>query len=51
MFFGLALQLMKSYSCRHSLIVFFLRGLIVLLKVNVRRAEQDVERAISAALD
>lgn len=50
-FFGLALQFTKS--CRVailSLIVFFLGGLVVLLKVNVQRGEKDVERSMAAGL-
>jgi len=43
MFFGLALQFTKSYRIAIlSLIVFFLAGLLVLLKVDVERAEWDV---------
>jgi len=43
MFFGLALQFTKSYRIAIlSLIIFFLAGLLVLLKVDVERAERDV---------
>ena len=43
MFFGLALQFTKSYRIAIlSLIVFFIAGLLVLLKVDVKRGEQDV---------
>ena len=43
MFFGLALQFTKSYRIAIlSLIVFFLAGLLVLLKVDVERGERDV---------
>lgn len=42
MFFGLALQFTKSYRIAIlSLIIFFLAGLFVLLKVDVERGEQD----------
>jgi UMF1 family MFS transporter len=42
--FGLALQFTKSYRIAIlSLIVFFLAGLAVLLKVNVERGERDVK--------
>lgn len=52
MFFGLALQFTKSYRVAIlSLIVFFLGGLVVLLKVNVQRGEKDVERSMAAGLD
>lgn len=44
LFFGLALQFTKSYRIAIlSLIVFFLAGLLVLLKVNVERGERDVK--------
>lgn len=40
--FGLALQLTRSYRLAIlSLIVFFIAGLLILLKVDVRRGEQD----------
>jgi UMF1 family MFS transporter len=43
LFFGLALQFTKSYRVAIlSLIIFFLAGLLVLLKVDVERAERDV---------
>jgi UMF1 family MFS transporter len=43
LFFGLALQFTKSYRVAIlSLIMFFLAGLLVLLKVDVERAERDV---------
>jgi MFS transporter, UMF1 family len=43
MFFGLALQFTRSYRLAIlSLIVFFLAGLLVLLKVDVKRGERDV---------
>ena len=43
LFFGLALQFTKSYRIAIlSLIIFFLAGLLVLLKVDVERAERDV---------
>ena len=43
MFFGLALQFTKSYRIAIlSLIIFFLAGLLVLLKVDVERGERDV---------
>lgn len=43
MFFGLALQFTKSYRIAIlSLIVFFLAGLLMLLKVDVQRGERDV---------
>lgn len=43
LFFGLALQFTKSYRVAIlSLIVFFLAGLLTLLKVDVERGEQDV---------
>jgi len=43
LFFGLALQFTKSYRIAIlSLIIFFLAGLLVLLKVDVKRVEQDV---------
>jgi UMF1 family MFS transporter len=43
LFFGLALQFTKSYRVAFlSLIIFFLAGLLVLLKVDVERAERDV---------
>src|SRR5580704_2466320 len=43
LFFGLALQFTKSYRVAIlSLIIFFLAGLLVLLKVDVKRGEQDV---------
>jgi UMF1 family MFS transporter len=43
LFFGLALQFTKSYRIAIlSLIIFFLAGLLVLLKVDVKRGEQDV---------
>lgn len=42
MFFGLALQFTKSYRIAIlSLIIFFLAGLFVLLKVDMERGEQD----------
>lgn len=42
-FFGLALQFTKSYRLAIlSLIIFFIAGLLVLLKVDVKRGEQDV---------
>jgi MFS transporter, UMF1 family len=42
MFFGLALQFTKSYRIAIlSLIVFFLAGLLVLLRVDVERGERD----------
>jgi len=45
LFFGLALQFTKSYRIAIlSLIVFFIAGLLVLLKVDVKRGEQDVAR-------
>ena len=41
--FGLALQMTKSYRLAIlSLIIFFIAGLLILLKVDVRRGEQDV---------
>ncbi len=41
--FGLALQMTKSYRLAVlSLIIFFIAGLLILLKVDVRRGEQDV---------
>jgi UMF1 family MFS transporter len=52
MFFGLALQFTKSYRIAIlSLIVFFLAGLLVLLRVNVERGERDVEAANLAAAE
>lgn len=43
MFFGLALQFTRSYRIAIlSLIVFFIAGLLILLKVDVERGEQDV---------
>jgi len=43
LFFGLALQFTKSYRVAIlSLIIFFAAGLTVLLRVDVRRGEQDV---------
>lgn len=43
LFFGLALQFTRSYRIAIlSLIVFFLAGLLVLLKVDVERGERDV---------
>ena len=43
MLFGLALQFTKSYRVAIlSLIVFFLAGLLVLLKVNVEQGERDI---------
>jgi UMF1 family MFS transporter len=43
MFFGLALQFTKSYRIAIlSLIVFFLAGLLVLLKVDVEGGERDI---------
>jgi len=43
LFFGLALQFTKSYRIAIlSLIIFFLAGLLVLLRVDVRRGEEDV---------
>jgi UMF1 family MFS transporter len=43
LFFGLALQFTKSYRVAIlSLNIFFLAGLLVLLKVDVERAERDV---------
>jgi MFS transporter, UMF1 family len=43
MFFGLALQFTRSYRLAIlSLIVFFIAGLLVLLKVDVERGERDV---------
>jgi len=43
LFFGLALQFTKSYRIAIlSLIVFFLAGLLALLKVDVERGERDV---------
>ena len=48
MFFGLALQFTKSYRIAIlSLIVFFLAGLLVLLKVDVERGERDVARQLN----
>lgn len=45
LFFGLALQFTRSYRIAIlSLIVFFIAGLLVLLKVDVKRGEQDVAR-------
>lgn len=50
MFFGLALQFTKSYRVAIlSLIVFFIAGLLVLLKVDVNRGEQDVVTRENAA--
>lgn len=44
LFFGLALQFTKSYRIAIlSLVVFFVAGLLVLLRVNVDRGELDVE--------
>jgi UMF1 family MFS transporter len=46
LFFGLALQFTKSYRIAIlSLIIFFLGGLLMLLKVDVERGERDVEDA------
>jgi len=43
LFFGLALQFTKSYRIAIlSLILFFMAGLSVLLRVNVQRGERDV---------
>lgn len=43
LFFGLALQFTRSYRIAIlSLIIFFLAGLLILLKVDVPRGEQDV---------
>jgi MFS transporter, UMF1 family len=43
LFFGLALQFTRSYRIAIlSLIVFFLAGLLVLLKVDVERGEREV---------
>lgn len=43
LFFGLALQFTKSYRVAIlSLILFFLAGLLLLLKVDVERGERDV---------
>ncbi len=43
LFFGLALQFTKSYRLAIlSLIIFFVAGLVVLLKVNVEQGERDV---------
>jgi len=43
LFFGLALQFTKSYRIAIlSLIIFFVAGLLVLVKVDVKRGEQDV---------
>jgi MFS transporter, UMF1 family len=43
LFFGLALQLTRSYRIAIlSLVVFFLAGLLVLLRVDVERGETDV---------
>lgn len=48
LFFGLALQFTRSYRVAIlSLIIFFIAGLLVLLKVNVERGERDV--ALDAA--
>lgn len=50
LFFGLALQFTRSYRLAIlSLIVFFLAGLLVLLKVDVKRGESDVGTASLAA--
>lgn len=44
LFFGLALQFTKSYRLAIlSLIIFFVAGLLVLLRVDVARGERDVE--------
>jgi UMF1 family MFS transporter len=44
LFFGLALQFTKSYRIAIlSLILFFLAGLLLLLKVDVERGERDVD--------
>ncbi len=46
LFFGLALQFTKSYRVAIlSLILFFIAGLLLLLKVNVERGEREVDRA------
>jgi len=48
-FFGLALQFTRSYRIAIlSLIIFFVAGLVVLLRVDVERGERDVERAQNA---
>lgn len=50
LFFGLALQFTRSYRIAIlSLLVFFLAGLLVLLRVNVERGERDVESFRTAA--
>ncbi len=47
MFFGLALQFTRSYRIAIlSLILFFLAGLLVLLKVDVERGEREVAQSI-----
>jgi len=47
--FGLALQVTRSYRIAIlSLIVFFIAGLIVLLRVDVKRGEADVLASASA---
>ena len=44
LFFGLALQFTKSYRIAIlSLILFFLAGLLLLMKVDVERGERDVD--------
>jgi MFS transporter, UMF1 family len=46
LFFGLALQFTKSYRIAIlSLIIFFIAGLLVLLRVDVGRGEEDVATA------
>ena len=41
--FGLALQFTKSYRLAVlSLIVFFVAGLLILLKVDMKRGEEDI---------
>ncbi len=49
LFFGLALQFTRSYRIAIlSLIVFFIAGLLVLLKVDVEQGERDVARRMGA---
>ncbi len=46
LFFGLALQFTRSYRIAIlSLIIFFLAGLFVLLRVDVERGERDIALA------
>ncbi len=49
-FFGLAMQFTHSYRLAVlSLIVFFVAGLLVLLKVDMEQGERDVARAAAGA--